>query len=54
MAELSEEEKYRRKAGMLQRALAAADEMDKKDEAKSASEKAKEKAAKAKKLEQKA
>lgn len=52
--EITEEEKYRRKAAMLKRALAAADEADKKDEAKAASAKAKEKVAKAKKREQKA
>lgn len=31
MAEMTEEEKYRRKAELLKRALVAADEMDKKD-----------------------
>jgi len=31
MAEMTEEEKYRRKAELLKRALAEADEMDKKD-----------------------
>ena len=38
---MTEEEKYARKAAMLKRALAAADEMDKADAKKAASAKAK-------------
>ena len=47
MAEMTEEEKYARKSALLKRAIAQAEEMDKKDEAKAASVKAKEQAAKA-------
>jgi len=46
MPEMTEEEKYARKAAMLKRALAAADEMDKADEKKAASVKADNKAKK--------
>lgn len=45
MSEMSEEEKYRRKQIMLDRALAAADEKDAEDAKKDASRKAKAKAA---------
>lgn len=45
MAEMTEEEKYRRKQIMLDRALAAADEKDAEDAKKDASRKAKAKAA---------
>ena len=37
MAEMTEEEKYRRKAILLQRALVAADEMDQEDSVQEAS-----------------
>jgi len=49
---MTEEEKYARKAAMLKRALAAADEMDKADAKKAASAKAKKKADSKEKQEQ--
>lgn len=49
--ELTEEQKYAKKAEMLKRALAAADEMDKKDAEKAKSAKAKQKMDKSKQKE---